>query len=323
MSSQQVRPAASPGGPGSLRRLDVARGMVIAWGSPAFDQVSGTLHTAPGYLHVIHVRRGRCMVALPDGSRAEAAEGDVVLLGPSVSAVGVELCWGAVAGLALLVDGRKLPADIRRVFASFEVNLEAVARMVPPGRPVMVMQANPELSHVFAETYPLVEEGNIGYLRLKAIELLRCLTTLAGAAPHGRGSHKGSSARVRHVRVALRAQQEMTRDVSQPKTIPTLAAICGTSPTVLKEAFRETFGVPIYTWYREYRVRLAADALLESNRPIAEVAASVGYSNPSKFTKAFTDTMGTTPREWRAAGGAARGTTAGRTEGTVHAEGRG
>ena len=313
--SSQARLAASPGGPGSLRRLDVARGVVIAWGSPALDQASGTLHTAPGYLCVIHVRRGRCVVALPDGSRAEAAEGDVVLLGPSVSTVGVELCWGAVAGLELLIDGRKLPADIRRVFASFEVNLEAVARMVPPGRPVMVMPANSELSHVFAETYPLVEEeGNIGYLRLKAIELLRCLTTLAGAAPHGRGSHKGSSARVRHVRVALRAQQEMTRDVSQPKAIPTLAAICGTSPTVLKEAFRETFGVPIYTWYREYRVRLAADALLESNRPIAEVAASVGYSNPSKFTKAFTDTMGTTPREWRAAGGAARGTTTMRAE---------
>ena len=72
--------------------------------------------------------------------------------------------------------------------------------------------------------------------------------------------------------------------------------------------------MPIYTWYREYRVRLAADALLESGRPIAEVAASVGYSNPSKFTKAFTDTMGTTPREWRAAGGAARGTTTRRAE---------
>ena len=303
MSSLSRPVAAAPGGAGALRRLDVARGMGIAWGSLTPEQATGTLHTAPGFLRVAHVRGGRCVVALPDGTRAEAAEGDAVLLGPSVGAVGLDLCWGAVAGLVLAIDGRKLPADIRRVFASFEVNLEAITRLVPPGRPVMVVRANPGLSHVFAETYPLVDEGNICYLRLKAIELLRCLTTLAGVSPHGHGSHKGSSARVRHVRVALRAQQEMTRDVAQPKTIPTLAAICGTSPTVLKEAFRETFGEPIYTWYREYRVRLAADALLESDRPIAEVAASVGYSNPSKFTKAFSETMGTTPREWRAAGG--------------------
>ena len=87
--SSQARPAASPGGPGSLRRLDVARGMAIAWGSPALDQASATLHTAPGYLRLIYVRRGRCVVTLPDGSRAEAAEGDVVLLGPSVSTVGM------------------------------------------------------------------------------------------------------------------------------------------------------------------------------------------------------------------------------------------
>ena len=52
-------------------------------------------------------------------------------------------------------------------------------------------------------------------------------------------------------------------------------------------------------------MRLAAEALLESDLPIAEVAASVGYSNPSKFAKAFADTMGSTPREWRAVGGLA------------------
>lgn len=310
--SSQVRPVPS-GVPGSLRRLDVARGMAIIWGQLAPEQATGTLRTTPGLLRVAHMRRGRCAIALPDGTRVEVAEGDVVLLGPSVSAVGVELCWGPAAGLALAIDGRKLPADIRRVFSSFEINLEAVARMVPAERPLMVVSSNPELSHVFGETYPLVDEGNVGYLRLKAIELLRCLTTAAGASPHGRGGLRGSSARVRHVRVALRAQQEMTRDVSQPKTIPTLAAICGTSPTVLKEAFRETFGVPIYTWYREYRVHLAADALLESDLSIAEVAASVGYSNPSKFTKAFADTMGTTPREWRAAGGTGPRDAAGRT----------
>lgn len=107
---------------------------------------------------------------------------------------------------------------------------------------------------------------------------------------------------MRHVRVALLARREMVRDMSSPKTIPTLAAICDTSPTVLKQAFRETFGMPIYSWYKEYRVRLAAETLLSTDASIAEVAASVGYSNPSKFTRAFTQTMGVTPRIWRAQG---------------------
>ncbi|MCI1794104.1 MAG: AraC family transcriptional regulator [Olsenella sp.] len=295
--------AASAGASGALRHLEIARGMVITCGPLEPEQASSALHSAPGLLRVVHVQRGCCVVVLSDGSREELGEGGVALLGPSVDCLGTEMRWGSVAGLVLAVDGRRLPADIRRVFSSFEVNLEAIARLVPAERPIAVARANTELARVFAETYPLVGEGNVGCLRLKAIEVLRCLTTLAGACSHGCGGQRRSSARVRHVQVALRAQQEMIRDVSRPKTIPTLAAICGTSPTVLKEAFRETFGVPIYTWYREYRVRLAAEALLESDLPIAEVAASVGYSSPSKFTKAFSDTMGTTPREWRAAGG--------------------
>lgn len=300
--SLRARPAMA-GAPGAPRRLEVARGMAIVWGTLSRGQASGTLRAASGLLRVAHLRRGRCAVVLSDGERIEVAEGDVVLLGAGVDAMGIELCWGPVGGLVLAIDDRRLPADIRHVCSSFDVSLEAIDRMVPAERPVRVVHDNPALSHVLAEAYPLVDEGNIGYLRLKAVELLRCLTTLAGVSPRGRGSARGGSARVRHVRIALRAQQEMTRDVSRPKTIPTLAAICGTSPTVLKEAFRETFGVPIYTWYREYRVRLAADALLESDLSVAEIAASVGYSNPSKFTKAFSDTMGATPREWRAAGG--------------------
>ena len=270
----------------ALRCLKLARGMVVTWGLLEPEQGRGTLYPVPGLLRVVHVCRGRCVLVLPDGGRIEIAEGDVAVLGTSVEAVGVELRDGPVGGMCLSVDSRRLPADMRRVFSGFDVNVEVIARMVPPERPVVLAHDNAELVRVFSEAYPLVDEGNVGYLRLKAVE-------------------RDSDAHVRHLRVALQAQQEMLRDVSRPKTIPTLAAMCGTSPTILKEAFRETFGVPIYTWYREYRVRLAAEALLESDLPIAEVAASVGYSNPSKFAKAFADTMGSTPREWRAVGGLA------------------
>ena len=91
----------------------------------------------------------------------------------------------------------------------------------------------------------------------------------------------------------------MMGNLATPITITTLATMCGTSPTVLKEAFRETFGQPIYQWYRAYRIKQAAETLKTTDLAIAEVASSVGYANPSKFTKAFSDTMGETPHAWR------------------------
>ena len=35
---------------------------------------------------------------------------------------------------------------------------------------------------------------------------------------------------------------------------------------------------------------------------VAQVAAEVGYSNPSKFAKAFSTCLGMTPHEWRSSG---------------------
>lgn len=329
-------PAASvaPAAPGAsgLRRLDIARGLYVTWGTLAPERAQGPMRLVGGSVRAVHVRAGRCALGLPDGSRVDASEGDVVLLGASVESVAVELRHGPATGLALAVDGRRLPADLRRALASLEVNVEAIARMVPPERPVLLVRPTPELARALADAYPLVEEGSLCHVRLKVAELLLCLSGAVAAAGvpacAGPGPARtpagapGGPARLRHLRIALLAQQEMLRDVSRPKTIPTLAAACGTSPTVLKESFREAFGVPIYTWYREYRVRLAADALLAGDLPVSEVAASVGYSNPSKFAKAFQDTMGTTPREWRAMRGVVRDAGRAATCGAVHDAGR-
>lgn len=305
VSTQAATVAPVPhGGP---HRLYIARGLRVAWGALVPETARGSLRLL-GSVCVAHVREGRVTLVRPDDSRVEASEGDVVLLGQSLGSVRVELRHGPVQGLALEVDERSLTADLRRTLASLEVDVGAIGRMVTPECPVLLVRPAQELSRAFVETYPLVEKGDLCHARLKVMELLLCLAREAPSPACPRADAEGASARGRHLQIALLAQREMLRDVSQPKTISTLAAACGTSATVLKESFREAFGVPIHRWYREYRVRLAANALLVSDLTIAEVAASVGYSNPSKFAKAFLDTMGTTPHEWRASHGAsARG----------------
>ena len=104
-----------------------------------------------------------------------------------------------------------------------------------------------------------------------------------------------------HVAIANQAKAIMMDHVSDPRTIPALAKECGTSPTVLKQSFKEVFGVPIYSWYRNYRMTRAAEMLAETDMTVFEVAYAVGYSNPSKFSHAFADCMGLNPRAWRQA----------------------
>lgn len=100
--------------------------------------------------------------------------------------------------------------------------------------------------------------------------------------------------------IAQRARELMCADVRHAHTISELARACETSPTVLKEAFREEYGLPVYEWFRRRRMICAAKLLVRTDAPVAEVARAVGYANPSKFARAFADCLRMRPHEWRA-----------------------
>jgi transcriptional regulator GlxA family with amidase domain len=103
-----------------------------------------------------------------------------------------------------------------------------------------------------------------------------------------------------HGQIVAKAITLMNGDPAAGWTITRLAACCNTSPTVLKEAFRSEMGVPIGSWYRNLRMQRACQMMESSpNRSIASIAATLGYANPSKFSRAFRDCMGCPPSAWR------------------------
>ena len=100
--------------------------------------------------------------------------------------------------------------------------------------------------------------------------------------------------------IAYKARNILELNLARDVNTETLAKICETSPTILKESFKEIFGVPIYAWHKQQRIQLAC-TLIQSDpeRTLASIANEVGYSNPSKFSKAFKEFIGETPHEWR------------------------
>lgn len=84
-------------------------------------------------------------------------------------------------------------------------------------------------------------------------------------------------------------------------TIQQLASMFHVSQTQLKTSFKERFGVPLYSYSRKLKMQAAAEKLCEENGTVLDVAGQFGYSNGSKFAKAFRDVMGMTPKEYRRA----------------------
>ena len=78
-----------------------------------------------------------------------------------------------------------------------------------------------------------------------------------------------------------------------------IAAAAGLNRYHFARAFRRETGMPPCRFVMARRVERAKALLVETNRPLAAVAVSCGFSSQSHMTVAFRRFVGTTPGRWR------------------------
>ena len=71
------------------------------------------------------------------------------------------------------------------------------------------------------------------------------------------------------------------------------------SPTSLKSNFKQVYSTTIKDYLRRERMERASALLLTTSSTVADIAASLGYTNQSKFSAAFKAVHGLTPVEYR------------------------
>lgn len=300
------------GGKGSLTVREVFSGIrLVLVDVHDVQMLSGeAVAKVVGTWGLLHVARGGCVyqedakVSGDDmhGIQVDMAPGDIAAVEALAPQEIVQLPSERLRALLLSMDDAEILQEVRLVMRTFfELDSTELQTAFFDGHAVRALAANLDASHVFSELYATFAHADLPYIRLKCLELLTLC--IRGIEPNVASEPSQAQALPvvgKHVAIAYRAQAAMVADIAHTPTIASLAEQCKTSPTVLKEAFRESFGMPIYTWFKHYRIQRACELLEEDRtRSIASVAAEVGYANPSKFSKAFSDCMGTTPYAWR------------------------
>lgn len=158
-----------------------------------------------------------------------------------------------------------------------------------------VVRADDRLRQLFEDMVKAPDECRFTYLQAKAAELILLLC----ASDMPEKSDESSFMTMGQVQIAKQVMEIISTDLSKHYSIESLAAPFGISPSSLKNYFQGVYGKNISTWLREARMSAAALALRESNQPVAEIAAGVGYENASKFSAAFKNFLGETPLEYR------------------------
>ena len=90
--------------------------------------------------------------------------------------------------------------------------------------------------------------------------------------------------------------QNYQRDVS----VEEIAAASGLNRSYFGKLFKETMGFSPQQYLIQYRMTKAAELLKGSRIPVGEVARSVGYENQLHFPRAFKNSYGIPPSQYRA-----------------------
>jgi AraC-like DNA-binding protein len=100
-------------------------------------------------------------------------------------------------------------------------------------------------------------------------------------------------------RVVAEVFRHINDHLAAPISLREIANAVNFSPAYLTNLMKRETGRPIVSWIIELRLRRAEQLLSQSDQPIWEIAASVGYCDANSFGRAFTKRRGVSPWQWR------------------------
>ncbi|MHB9291219.1 putative HTH-type transcriptional activator RhaR [Hollandina sp. SP2] len=147
----------------------------------------------------------------------------------------------------------------------------------------------------FETLYNMNDTIRLNLSRIKILELLLHLEVL----PAGNECIDRLCFRKTQVDTIKTIERFMTAHPENHYTLEELAERFNISPTSMKRCFKGVYGSSIYAYMRTWRMNAAAVLLRQTSESVIAIAGDVGYDNAGKFSSAFRDVMGKTPREYR------------------------
>ena len=90
----------------------------------------------------------------------------------------------------------------------------------------------------------------------------------------------------------------MEENYMNPISVPELAYLSGRSLSSFKRDFQSTFGISPTEWIRNHRLKKARSLLISSDISVADVCYTVGFENPTHFTRLFKEKYGIAPSKF-------------------------
>lgn len=247
-----------------------------------------------GYLLVNHCLKGRCEVALDDGSFTFIASGELSLCTRTAQRA-YAFPGGHYEGLEFFIDEAAVRQSPPLLNDEPVLDTDALSQRYCTRSNTYVGRPDETCAALIIALRDACQKKQCAAVRLLALSVLVHLQ-LAQPTPSAdaRTCYTASQ-----VRIARAAAARIAENLAVHHTVKELAASFHISESSFKNYFRGVFGESFSSYQRSLRLKKAARLLAETDERVAFIASRVGYDSQSKFAAAFKKFSGLTPIAYR------------------------
>lgn len=198
------------------------------------------------------------------------------------------------SGVSLVIDRDSIDSSTIHQFSLYGIDIRNLGEHLELDIHWYICKTPENLHHIFDELYEAKGKESATYFRIKILELLYHVQKLRSEDRYAAVYYSKE-----HIEFVKRARKLLIGDLETKIPLESLIAGENISMVTFQAIFKQIYGDSPYTHLKKYKMNCAAVRLREGKESISEIAVSLGYSNASKFSKAFQDVFGLLPKDYR------------------------
>lgn len=283
-------------GEGTMKIYEVFPGIQLIFNDFAMGSCFREVKQYDEIIGMNYCLKGRYECEFRDDSLIYIGEGDLAISSFKNKVIASSFPTKNFKGISVMLHKSLIESSMKHKFQEYSIDFKKVLdKTMNAG--CKIMRANGEILHIFSELYSAcnIDSARRGYFKLKVLELILFMSICDDIIIDEKRKRYSKE----QIEIVKHIKSHLEENSDRHITIDELAKEHGIAKTTLKGCFKQVYGISPYAYMKEYRMKIGSEMLANREKNVTEIAMYLGYQNVSKFSKAFKDVLGYSPKEYQ------------------------
>lgn len=245
-------------------------------------------------IEIRHYQKGRVEFELKNNKVFHMKEGEFCINAIANVPAVYSFPFGYSVGLSCVIDKDAVDEKTIKIFAYHNIDILNLGSELEIENRWFLCRTPQSLLHIFDELYAVKGVERQGFFRIKLLELLYHINQLRIEE-----QYEVTYYTKEQIEIIKRIRRQLIDNVDKKLSIEALLQHEPMSKVTFQAIFKQIYGDTPYAHIKKYKMNLVAMYLRETDQTITQIAGELGYSNISKFSKAFQKVFGLLPKDYR------------------------